>query len=101
MVTTTASLIRTLEDSGLQRTAAEAIASAVEQRPGDQAVRWVLGLLVAINIAATAWLATGIAGNMAGIAANTAGIAANSERLARIETLLEERLPPRPGRVSP
>ena len=94
MVTTTASLIRTLEDSGLQRTAAEAIASAVEQRPGDQAVRWVLGLLVAINIAATAWLATGIANN-------AASIADNSERLTRIETLLEERLPPRPGRASP
>ena len=71
---------------------------AANTAAGDPAVRWVLGLLVAINIATTVWLATGIAANHDGIAANRDSIAANSERLARIETLLEERLPPRSGR---
>ncbi|MYA21457.1 MAG: hypothetical protein F4Z30_01115 [Gemmatimonadetes bacterium] len=50
-------------------------------------VQWILGILVALWLAVSGFL-------YAEIAAVRADVASNGERLARIETLLQERLPP-------
>ena len=50
-------------------------------------VQWILGILVALWLAVSGFL-------YAEIAAVRDDVARNGERLARIETLLQERLPP-------
>ena len=80
-MTDTAGLIRTLEDSGLRRQAAHAIASALEEqrrRSSGGVPPWALILV--------AGLVAGVIGFLATIALeNRDHLAKNSERLARLE----------------
>ena len=84
-----AAFIRTLEESGLTRPAAEAIAEAIDRRRSPRDDPWMLAyaaLLTALLVGGFGWTA-------AQFNALDSKIDTHSERLARIETLLSERLP--------
>ncbi|MCY3872695.1 MAG: hypothetical protein OXF88_00200 [Rhodobacteraceae bacterium] len=106
--------IRTLEESGLTRPAAEAIAEALERRRRPRDDPWMLAyaaLLTALLVGGFGWTAVqfnaidgkfnAIDGKFdalgskidSKIDALDSKIDAHSERLTRIETLLSERLP--------
>ena len=97
------SFIRTLEEGGLTRPAAEAIAEALERRRSPRDDPWMLAyaaLLTALLVGGFGWTAaqfTAIDGKFSALdgkfSALDSKIDAHSERLARIETLLSERLP--------
>ena len=95
--------IRTLEEGGLTRPAAEAIAEALERRRSPRDDPWMLAyaaLLTALLVGGFGWTAAqfnaldskfdAIDGKFIALDSK---IDAHSERLARIETLLSERLP--------
>ncbi len=98
-----AAFIRTLEESGLTRSAAEAIAEAVDRRRSPRDDPWMLAyaaLLTALLVGGFGWTAaefSAIDGKIDAldgkIDALDNKIAVHGERLARIETLLSERLP--------
>ena len=84
-----ATFIRTLEENGLTRSAAEAIAEAVDRRRSPRDDHWMLAyaaLLTALLVGGFGWTA-------AEFNALDRKIDVHSEKLARIETLLSERLP--------
>lgn len=84
-----ATFIRTLEENGLTRSAAEAIAEAVDRRRSPRDDPWMLAyaaLLTALLVGGFGWTA-------AEFNALDRKIDVHSEKLARIETLLSERLP--------
>ena len=81
--------IRTLEESGLTRPAAEAIAEALERRRSPRDDPWMLAYAASL----TALLVGGFGWTTAQFNALESKIDAHSERLARIEILLSERLP--------
>ena len=84
-----ATFIRTLEESGLTRSAAEAIAEAVDRRRSPRDDPWMLAyaaLLTALLVGGFGWTA-------AEFNSLDWKIDVHSEKLARIETLLSERLP--------
>lgn len=105
-----AAFIRTLEESGLSRSAAEAIAEAIDRRRSPRDDPWMLAyaaLLTALLVGGFGWTAaqfnaldsqfnaldSKIGALDSKIGALDSKIDAHSERLARIETLLSERLP--------
>ena len=84
-----ASLVRTLEEGGLTRPAAEALAEALARRRSPRDDPWMLAyaaLLTALLVGGFGWTATQFS-------AVDSKLDEHSERLARIETLLVERLP--------
>ncbi len=84
-----ATFIRTLEESGLTRSVAEAIAAAVDRRPGPRDDPWMLAyaaLLTALHVGGFGWTATQFN-------AIDGKIDVHGERLVRIETPLSERRP--------
>ncbi len=103
--------IRTLEESGLTRPAAEAIAEALERRRSPRDDPWMLAyaaLLTALLVGGFGWTTAQFnafesktAAQFNALESKTTAqfnaleskIDAHSERLARIETLLSERLP--------
>ncbi len=105
---TDAAFIRILEEGGLTRPAAEAIAEAVRARVSDGVtsasglaevrndVLWIKrigGVLVALGIAATGFLYSEIGSVREGVGENRAAISELAKGQARIEAILEERLP--------
>ena len=92
--------IRTLEESGLTRPAAEAIAEALERRRSPRDDRWMLAyaaLLTALLVGGFGWTTAQFNAFEIKTTAQfnflESKMDAHSERLARIETLLSERLP--------
>ncbi|MCY3872696.1 MAG: hypothetical protein OXF88_00205 [Rhodobacteraceae bacterium] len=92
--------IRTLEESGLTRPAAEAIAEAFERRRRPRDDPWMLAyaaLLTALLVGGFGWTAAQFNALDrkidSKIDALDSKIDVHSERLTRIETLLSERLP--------
>ena len=84
-----ATFIRTLEESGLTRSAAEAIAEAVDRRRGPRDDPWMLAyaaLLTALLVGGFGWTA-------AQFNALDNNIDVHGERPVRIETVLSEHLP--------
>ena len=78
-----------LEENGLTRSAAEAIAEAVDRRRSPRDDPWMLAyaaLLTALLVGGFGWTA-------AEFNSLDRKIDVHSEKLARIETLLSERLP--------
>ena len=98
-----AAFIRTLEESGLSRSAAEAIAKAIDRRRSPRDDPWMLAyaaLLTTLLVGGFGWTATqfnAIDSRFDAVSSRfdalDSKIDARSERLARIETLLSERLP--------
>ena len=98
-----ATFIRTLEENGITRSAAEAIAEAVDRRRGPRDDPWMLAyaaLLTALLVGGFGWTAVqfnAIDGKFNAIDgkidALDTKIDVHGERLVRIETVLSERLP--------
>ncbi|MCY3873125.1 MAG: hypothetical protein OXF88_02390 [Rhodobacteraceae bacterium] len=98
-----ATFIRTLEENGITRSAAEAIAEAVDRRRGPRDDPWMLAyaaLLTALLVGGFGWTAVqfnaldGKFNALDGkIDALDTKIDVHGERLVRIETVLSERLP--------
>ena len=98
-----AAFIRTLEESGLSRLAPEAIAEAIDRRRSPRDDPWMLdyaALLTTLLVGGFGW--TAVLFNAVDNQFNAVSsqfdaldrkIDAHSERLARIETMLPERLP--------
>ena len=109
MATTTPNFHDALVKAGVDEEAATAMAARLQRRAGPSA----MSILIAATLAGFGLLAIGIGwvkndigglrteiksdiGELrTGISANRDRIEANGQRLTRIETLLEERLPPR------
>ncbi len=88
--------VRTLEDGGLTRPAAEAIAEALDRRRRPRDDPWMLAyaaLLTALLVGGFGWTAAQFDAVESKIDALDSKIDAHGERLTRIETLLSERLP--------
>ncbi len=91
-----AALIRTLEENDLSRSAAEAIAEAIDRRRSPRDDPWMLAyavLLTALLADGFGWTAAQFNAVDSQFNALDSKIDAHGERLARIETLLSERLP--------
>ena len=84
----TATLIRTLEEHGLKRPAAEAIASAIENSARHRPDPWMLAYAGVLTIA-LGWQIVALDGVRSEIDEARTAVAANGERLVRIETRLD------------
>ena len=85
-----------LEENGLTRSAAEAIAEAVDRRRSPRDDPWMLAyaaLLTALLVGGFGWTAAEFNSLDNKFNALDRKIDVHSEKLARIETLLSERLP--------
>ena len=91
-----ASLVRTLEEGGLTRPAAEALAEALARRRSPRDDPWMLAyaaLLTALLVGGFGWTATQFSAIDSKFEAVDSKLDEHSDRLTRIETLLIERLP--------
>ena len=98
MATTTPNFHDALVKAGVDEEAATAMAARLERRAGPSA----MSILIAATLAGFGLLAIGIGWVKSDIGelrlridAVNERVGENAERLTRIETLLEERLPPR------